>query len=163
MKKLFLTLLAVVPIFCAAGIYYVDKAYFLCPIGYAGDIQIRADGRGNGFFAAPRNGRRLHRGIDLYAAVGTPVYAARSGMVTVVRDEKRGMGQYVVIRHSMRLITLYGHLSGIAVARNTFVRQGTLVGWVGKTGNANSPLMQPHLHFEVRENGFPQDPLEYLE
>jgi len=84
-------------------------------------------------------------------------------MVMVTRDEKRGMGKYVVIKHPGNLITLYGHLSDIYVYRYEFVRQGTLIGRVGKTGNARSSAIQPHLHFEVRKNGLPQDPLDYLQ
>ncbi|MGE5197770.1 MAG: M23 family metallopeptidase [Deltaproteobacteria bacterium] len=156
-------LLFAVPVYLIAGIYFLDKECFLCPLEYKGTIIIRADSRGNGFFASPRNGHRTHRGIDLSAPIGTPVLAARSGIVSVVRDEKLGMGKYVVIKHLGNMTTLYGHLSQIDVSEYQFIRQGTIIGRVGKTGNANSPAMQPHLHFEVKEGGVPQDPLDYLD
>jgi len=72
------------------------------------------------------------------------------------------MGNYVVIRHSLNLVSIYGHLSQIFVTKNQFVRQGGIIGSVGKTGNARHPGIQPHLHFEIKKNGIPQDPLEYL-
>ena len=162
MKKLLLFLLLVIPIYLACSIYFLDKDYFLCPIEYQGDILIRADSKGNGLFASSRRGRRMHRGLDLFAPLGTPVFASRSGIITVARDEKKGMGKYVVIKHPGHLITLYGHLSYIYVRKYEFVRQGALIGRVGKTGNARSSAIQPHLHFEIRKGGIPQDPLDYL-
>ena len=162
MKKLLLFLLLALPVYLAASIYFLDKDYFLSPIEYQGDILIRSDSKGDGLFASSRKGRRMHQGLDLFAAVGSPVFASRSGIVTATRDEKRGMGKYIVIRHAAGLITLYGHLSDIYVHKYEFIRQGTLIGRVGKTGNANSAAIQPHLHFEVRKNGIPQDPFEYL-
>ena len=163
MKKLWLFLLLALPLYLAVSICFLDKDYFLSPIEYQGDILIRSDSKGNGLFASSRKGRRMHRGLDLFAPVGSPVFASRSGMVVVTRDEKRGMGKYVVIRHPGKLTTLYGHLSEIYVHRYEFVRQGALIGRVGKTGNARSSAIQPHLHFEVRKNSLPQDPLDYLQ
>ncbi|MDD4980213.1 MAG: M23 family metallopeptidase [Candidatus Omnitrophica bacterium] len=162
MKKLFLFLLLFLLGYIVLSFYFLDKCYFLCPIEYKGDIVIRHDSRGNGFFAAQRNGRRIHEGIDLYAEVGTPVLASRSGVVVAARKSK-GMGNFVIVRHNSRIITIYGHLSKIFVRRNEFVSQGEVIGSVGKTGNANSPDIKPHLHFEVRKNGRPQDPWEYLQ
>src|SRR3989338_7024791 len=123
---------------------------------------IRSDGKGGGFFAAERSGRRLHEGIDLYAAMGTPVLAARSGRVSSAK-ENRGMGKYVVLRHWGNISTIYGHLSQIMVRENQFVRRSEVIGLAGKTGNANYRDIQPHLHFEVRKDGVPVDPSEYLE
>jgi murein DD-endopeptidase MepM/ murein hydrolase activator NlpD len=73
------------------------------------------------------------------------------------------MGNFVVIRHWDNLATIYGHLAQIYVTEGDFVRQGQVIGAVGKTGNANYRDIQPHLHFEVRKSGIPQDPIEYLE
>jgi murein DD-endopeptidase MepM/ murein hydrolase activator NlpD len=163
MKKLFLFLLFILPVYLTVSIYFLDKDYFLCPVEYQGDILIRSDSKGNGLFASSRKGNRMHQGLDLFAEVGSPVFASRSGMVVVTRDEKRGMGKYVVIRHPGKLITLYGHLCEIYVHKYELVRQGSLIGRVGKTGNARSDAIQPHLHFEVRKNGIPQDPMDYLQ
>ena len=162
MKKSLLFLLIVLPIFLLISLYFLDKQYFICPIEYKRDIVIRSDRRGDGLFAANRNGRRVHEGIDLFAAIGTPVLASRSGRV-IAAKKNQGMGKYVIIKHPDSIVTIYGHLSKIYVGKNQFVQQGQIIGSVGKTGNANFRDIQPHLHFEVRKNGIPQDPLEYLE
>lgn len=162
MKKILLFLLIIIPIFLLVSLYFLDKSYFLCPIEYKNDIIIRCDSRGDGLFAAERNGNRFHEGVDLYAPVGTPVYASRSGKV-ISAKRSRGMGNYIIIRHAGDIITIYGHLSKIYIAFGEFVRQGDIIGAVGKTGNADFRDIQPHLHFEVRKNGIPQDPLEYLQ
>jgi murein DD-endopeptidase MepM/ murein hydrolase activator NlpD len=161
-KKILLFLFIALPVYLIISIHFLDKTYFLCPIEYQRDIVIRCDSRGNGFFGADRNGNRLHQGIDLFAEVGTPVLASRSGIVIAAR-RSRGMGNYVILRHPGGITTIYGHLSRFNVNKNEFVRQGQIIGAVGKTGNANYRNIQPHLHLEVRKNGVPQEPLEYLE
>jgi murein DD-endopeptidase MepM/ murein hydrolase activator NlpD len=162
MKKFLLVLLIALPIYLSYSLYFLDKTYFLCPIEYEGDLLVRNDNRGDGFFGASRNGKRLHQGIDFLADIGTPVLASRSGRVACA-TQNRGMGKYIVIQHPAGLVTIYGHLSQIFVAKNNFVRQGEVIGAVGKTGNANYRDILPHLHFEVRKDGIPQDPQEYLE
>jgi murein DD-endopeptidase MepM/ murein hydrolase activator NlpD len=134
---------------------------FICPIEYEGDWVIRADSRGDGVFGAPRNGRRLHEGLDLYAPIGEPVYAAKSGVVSAARYT-RGMGNYVVIRHFGGDKSIYGHLSRLEVKKGQWVMRGKLIGAVGKTGNASNRNIQPHLHFELRREGEPVDPEKYL-
>ncbi|MDD5156280.1 MAG: M23 family metallopeptidase [Candidatus Omnitrophica bacterium] len=162
MKKLLLFLLLFLAAYLSASLYFSDKKYFLCPIKYSGDILVRSDSQGDGFFGAARNGNRTHRGLDLLAEVGAPVFASRLGMVVVSTNERNGMGRYVIIRHLGNLTTLYGHLSEVYVHKYQLVRQGALIGRTGKTGNARSRAMQPHLHFEVKKNGVPQDPMDYL-
>ncbi|MCX5703725.1 MAG: M23 family metallopeptidase [Candidatus Omnitrophica bacterium] len=162
MKKLLSFLLIVLPVYLVFSLYFLDKDYFLCPIKYQRDIVVRSDLRGNGLFAAERSGRRLHKGLDLFAVIDTQILASRSGRV-IAATQNNGMGKYVILQHANNLTTLYGHLSKIYVAKNEFVRQGEVIASVGKTGNANSPDIQPHLHFEVRKDGIPQDPLEYLQ
>jgi len=163
MKKILLLLLIILPACLMLGLYFLDKTYFLCPIEYKGGIFVRCDSRGDGFFDSPRSGNRLHEGIDLFARIGAPVLAVRSGKVLVSKEQHKGMGNYIVIRHPDNLVTIYGHLSRIYVKRGRWVRQGEVIGEVGKTGNANYSDIQPHLHFEVREEGIPNDPLEYLQ
>lgn len=86
----------------------------------------------------------FHTGLDLGAPMGTPVLAAQSGQV-VAADNMGGYGLAVVVENaSTRERNLYGHLSGIAVQPGTQVNQGTVLGWVGSTGNSTGP----HLHFE---------------
>ena len=161
MKKILLLSLFILPVFLVGALYYLDRAYFLCPIQYTRDVIIRNDSRGEGFFAAQRNGVRTHRGLDLFAQIGTPVLAARAGRVAVA-NQNNGMGKYVIIGHPDNMSTLYGHLSSIAVRNNEFVRQGQIIGRVGKTGNAGFRDIQPHLHFEVKVKGVAEDPLKYL-
>ena len=161
MKKILLFLLITLPIYLVVSLYFLDKEYFICPIDYKKDILIRCDGRGNGFFAADRSGNRLHEGLDFLAVIGTPVRASRSGKVASA-DKNRGMGNYVIIKHPGRVVTVYGHLLRAYVTKGKFVRQGEIIAEVGKTGNANYANIEPHLHFEVRKDGMPQDPLEYL-
>jgi murein DD-endopeptidase MepM/ murein hydrolase activator NlpD len=162
MKKILLILLIVLPLYLAAGLYFLDKSYLLSPIEYKVKIVIRSDSMGDGVFASPRNGGRLHQGIDLLAPLGSPVFAARSGVVAAATSSK-GMGNFVIIQHPGSIVTIYGHLQDIYAEKNALVRQGELIGSVGKTGNANYRNMQPHLHFELRKNGVPQDPLLYLQ
>ena len=162
MKKILLFLLIVLPFYLFINLYFLDKEYFLCPIKYQGDMVIRSDRRGSGFFGADRNGNRMHQGVDFLAKIGTPVLASRSGKV-IDAKHTRGMGNYIIIRHRDDIVTIYGHLYNIYVNKGNFLRQGDVIASVGKTGNANYRDIQPHLHFEVRKNGVPQDPLEYLE
>ncbi len=162
MKKALVSLLLVFAIYIVVSLFYLDKYSFLCPINYQGDFSIRSDSMGSGSFGTRRSGRRMHQGIDLLAEVGDSVSAARSGLV-VKAKYNRGMGNYVIIRHSPSLVTIYGHLHKICVRQNQFVRQGDIIGLVGKTGNANYSNMLAHLHFEIRENGTPRDPLKYLD
>ncbi len=168
MKKIFIFLLSGLAVYLIINLYYLDRHYFLCPIEYKNDIIIRSDTRGDGSFYAGRNGRRVHEGVDFFAQIGTPVVAARSGRVALSRaiinkNIQTGSGNYIILKHPGNLITVYAHLLEVYVRKNNFVRQGQLIGRVGKTGNANYRDMQPHLHFEIRKNGMPQDPLDYLQ
>lgn len=168
MKKILLFCFCVILVYLLISLYFLDKHYFLCPIEYKQGAVIRCDSRGDGFFAARRNGHRVHEGIDLFAEIGTPVKACRFGRVVLSRviankNKKTGSGNYIIIRHQGNIISVYAHLLEVYVQKGDFVRQGELIGAVGKTGNANYPDIQPHLHFEVRKDGIPQDPQEYLE
>jgi murein DD-endopeptidase MepM/ murein hydrolase activator NlpD len=99
----------------------------------------------------------LHPGIDLGAPVGTPIHAAGTGTV-VWCGWMSGYGNLVMIDHHNGLATAYGHQSRIAVGCNQEVTAGQVIGYVGSTGYSTGP----HLHFEVRLNGTPVDPLGYL-
>jgi murein DD-endopeptidase MepM/ murein hydrolase activator NlpD len=100
---------------------------------------------------------RMHEGIDLGAAYGTPIHAAAAGTV-IYAGWMEGYGNLVIIDHGGGLATAYGHQSSIAVANGQSVSQGQVIGYVGSTGHSTGP----HLHFEVRVNGAPVDPLGYL-
>jgi murein DD-endopeptidase MepM/ murein hydrolase activator NlpD len=100
---------------------------------------------------------RMHQGIDIGVPYGTPIHAAAAGTVIYCGWEE-GYGNFVVIDHGGNLATAYGHQSQIAVACGQHVNQGDVIGYVGCTGHC----FGPHLHFEVRVDGNPVDPLGYL-
>ena len=101
--------------------------------------------------------RRLHAGIDIDKDSGDAVYASAAGRV--VRAEWcSGYGNCVVIDHGNGLATLYAHLSRIQTSIGASVARGARIGEVGSTGQSTGP----HLHFEVRVNGAPVDPMPYL-
>ena len=161
MKKILLIIFILLSVSVFLRIASMDKQYFICPIEYKSGIIIRNDLGGDGEFASSRSGRRLHKGVDLLADEGKPVLAAKSGKV-VSATQNRGMGKYIIIRHNNNIISIYGHLSKILVRKNDRVRQGQIIGNVGRTGNARYRRIYSHLHFEIRKNGIPQDPLEYI-
>jgi len=99
---------------------------------------------------------RMHEGIDIGVPCGTPIHAAASGTV-IYSGWMDGYGNFVVIDHGNGLATAYGHQSAIYVSGGS-VSQGQSIGAVGSTGNSTGC----HLHFEVRVNGNPVDPLGYL-
>ncbi len=100
---------------------------------------------------------RMHEGIDIAAAFGTPNRAAASGTI-IHAGWLGGYGNLVVIDHGNGLATAYAHASSILVGVGQQVAQGETVSLVGSTGNSSGP----HLHFEVRVNGAAVDPLLYL-
>jgi murein DD-endopeptidase MepM/ murein hydrolase activator NlpD len=101
--------------------------------------------------------RRLHSGIDLRASSGTPIKAAAPGEV-VFAGWRGGYGNCTIVDHGGGVATLYAHQSALKVAPGDEVSRGQVIGAAGATGNATGP----HLHFEVRVNGVPVDPLPYL-
>ncbi|HBP00302.1 TPA: peptidoglycan DD-metalloendopeptidase family protein [Candidatus Woesearchaeota archaeon] len=105
-----------------------------------------------------------HSGIDLPVNVGTPVVAAGPGYVAWTK-QGTGYGNYVMIIHTNGIATLYAHLSKILVEPEQFITRGQVVGLSGgKPGMPGAGLSTgPHLHFEVRKDGIPTNPLDYLE
>jgi murein DD-endopeptidase MepM/ murein hydrolase activator NlpD len=104
-----------------------------------------------------------HSGIDIPTPQGTPVGSAAPGYVAWTRTG-RLYGNYVMVVHTNGVATLYAHLSKISVAQDQFVARGSVIGLSGgMPGTAGAGLSTgPHLHFEVRENGIPVNPLGYL-
>jgi len=100
---------------------------------------------------------RMHEGIDIGASYGSAIHAAASGTIIYCGWES-GYGNLTVIDHGGNLATAYGHQSSIAVTCGQQVSQGQVIGYVGSTGHSTGP----HLHFEVRINGAPVDPMGYL-
>lgn len=100
---------------------------------------------------------RMHEGIDIAVGTGTPVHAAAAGTV-VYAGWMSGYGNIVVIDHGNGLSTSYAHNSSLVVAHGATVGRGFVVALAGSTGHSTGP----HVHFEVRVNGVPVDPLGYL-
>jgi murein DD-endopeptidase MepM/ murein hydrolase activator NlpD len=120
------------------------------------------DGTLEGGFGGRRNpfggpGWEFHSGQDIEAPWGAPVVAGASGKVSFV-GWQNGYGQLVVVDHGGGLTTRYGHLSHIDVELNQTVSRAQLLGKVGSTGRSTGP----HLHYEVRINDQPVNPLQYL-
>jgi peptidoglycan hydrolase-like protein with peptidoglycan-binding domain len=159
-----------------------QRAYGLSADGVAGPVTIAAlrSGRGsrrtvpvaNGAirllrpvpgrigdrFGAPRSGGRTHTGLDFPVDHGTRVGAAGAGVTEFAGWNTGGYGNLVVIRHGLGYTTWYAHLSTITTWKGEQVKGGTRIGYVGSTGNSTGP----HLHFELRQEAVPVDPLPYL-
>jgi murein DD-endopeptidase MepM/ murein hydrolase activator NlpD len=113
----------------------------------------------NGSVTSPYGPRwgRMHTGIDINGYYGQPVVATKEGQV-VMSSSYSGYGNTVVVDHGGGYATLYAHLSSFNVSTGSYVEQGKVVGYVGCTGSCTGD----HLHFEVRINGDPVDPMPYL-
>ena len=122
-----------------------------------------------GYFLWPNRGklssrfgnrsRDNHKGIDISSPTGSHIYAADGGTVTFAGWDDGGYGYMVVIDHGNGYITYYAHCNEVLVNEGDRVSQGDLIAYVGNTGLSTGP----HLHFEVRLNGTPVNPLNYMD
>ncbi len=101
---------------------------------------------------------RMHNGIDMAAKKGTPIYATRTGVVTVASYQKGGAGYYVKINHNDGYSSIYMHMTHYIVKKGDFVTAGQIIGYVGSTGGSTGN----HLHFGISKNGKYVDPLKYI-
>ncbi|MXO96788.1 peptidoglycan DD-metalloendopeptidase family protein [Erythrobacter aquimaris] len=102
--------------------------------------------------------RRMgHKGVDLAAPTGTPIYATADGVVSKA-ERFSSYGKFVSIEHGARIQTRYAHMSRIAVSDGARVKKGDLIGYVGSTGRSTGP----HLHYEVRIDGEAVNPVPYM-
>jgi len=106
----------------------------------------------------PTRTRTHHAGIDIAGKAGDPIRAAADGRVVHIADNAR-YGLLVVVEHDGGYATWYAHASDLYVAKGDVVTRGQVLALVGESGNARGT----HLHFEVRRNGRPVDPLPFLE
>ncbi len=123
---------------------------------------------GTGNFAMPANGEltssfgrrwgRAHQGMDVGAAVGTPIYASDNGRVIVSEYNDGGYGYMISIDHNNGYVTNYAHCSELLVSEGDVVAKGDLIARVGNTGRSTGP----HLHFEIRKDGKAQNPANYV-
>ena len=102
--------------------------------------------------------KRMHNGIDLAAAQGTPIYATRAGKVTTCSYQAGGAGNYVSINHLDGFSSIYMHMTHYVVSPGQSVSQGQLIGYVGNTGLSTGP----HLHFGISYAGTYVNPLAYV-
>jgi murein DD-endopeptidase MepM/ murein hydrolase activator NlpD len=134
----------------------------------SGDFPIR---QGSGSLIWPVNGPitgafgeqrpgHIHAGVDIAAPIGTPIHAADDGRVVLMQGvgASGGYGNYTCVQHSASLSTCYAHQSQFGTSVGAAVNKGQVIGLVGNTGNS----FGAHLHFEVRVNGAPVNPLGYL-
>ena len=134
---------------------------------FAGDLPVR---RGSGSMVWPVNGAlssgfgprwgRLHAGIDISAPEGTPIHAADGGRVVLIQGtgSSGGYGNYTCVQHTATMSTCYAHQSRFGTRLGASVGKGQVIGYVGNTGHS----FGAHLHFEVRINGQPVNPMGYL-
>ena len=103
----------------------------------------------------------MHEGIDIAAPKGTPIHAAANGLIVASSSSLKGYsgyGRIIIIDHGKGIRTLYAHNSKNRVKSGSCIRTGEIIGEVGSTGNSTGN----HLHFEVRKNGRPVNPSNYL-
>ena len=136
----------------AQGVTIVSEKGFKWP-SYATTITSLFGSRTHPVTGRPNN----HTGVDIAAAGGTDIWAAKSGVV-LTSTYNSSYGNYVVISHANGESTLYAHMSKRLVSEGDKVTQGQTIGLVGTTGSSTGN----HLHFEVRLNGQRQDPLNYF-
>ncbi len=111
-----------------------------------------------GYRTHPISGtRKLHRGVDIGAPMGSNVLAAEAGTVTTA-GWNNSYGYYITINHGSGYVTLYAHNSKLLVSKGDKVTKGQVIAKCGSTGNSTGP----HIHFEVRVNGQLQNPMNYL-
>ena len=100
----------------------------------------------------------MHEGVDMSAAKGTPIYAAKAGKVTTTSYQAGGAGYYVSINHGDGFASIYMHMTHYIVRPGQYVSTGQVIGYVGSTGGSTGP----HLHFGISYNGTYVNPLNYI-
>lgn len=98
-----------------------------------------------------------HNGVDFGAGFNSKIYAADMGEV-IIAEYSNSFGNFVIIKHANNMSTVYGHLSQISVQQGDQVQKGDIIGYSGSTGRSTGP----HLHYEVRNDGIPVNPADYL-
>lgn len=113
---------------------------------------------GFGYRRSPFTGlKTFHKGVDISAPIGTPIIAPADGVVIFV-GRQDNYGKMLVIQHGYGITTRYGHISNTSLKVGNNVKRGYQVATVGNTGRSTGP----HLHYEVRLNGIPTDPIKYF-
>jgi murein DD-endopeptidase MepM/ murein hydrolase activator NlpD len=111
-----------------------------------------------GYRTSPFTGKReFHKGLDISAPKGTPIYAPAKGKINFV-GRHSGYGLTIGVSHGSGINTKYAHLHSVAVKKGQTVTRGELIAYVGNSGRSTGP----HLHYEVRLNGVPVNPSRYI-
>lgn len=111
-----------------------------------------------GYRKSPFTGKReFHKGLDICAKKGTPIYATADGVVTFA-GKKGFMGRMITIDHGYGMITRYGHADNLLKKKGDKVKRGEIIAKVGNTGRSTGP----HVHYEVKVNGVPVNPQKYI-
>ncbi|MEO0123770.1 MAG: M23 family metallopeptidase [candidate division WOR-3 bacterium] len=114
--------------------------------------------RGFGYAHDPFTGTmRMHEGIDIAAPVGTPIIATADGVVRKINN-KRDFGVVIEISHSEGFETIYAHCQNPAVRQGQSIKRGDIIAYVGTSGKTTGP----HLHYEIRIDGVPVNPIDYI-
>ena len=125
-----------------------------------GKMMWPVDGKISSYFGI--RGKRKHQGIDIPMPAGTPIRAAKNGVVARTGNNStigfRGYGNFVMLDHGGNLRTFYAHCSSVAVVEGQRIMQGQIIAYVGNTGRSTAN----HLHFEVRVNNVQVNPIPYL-
>ena len=129
----------------------------LPPVGDAPAFAWPVSGKVVSDFGATADGGK-NDGINIAAAMQTPIHASASGTVTYAGDELKNYGNLVLVKHSGGYTTAYAHADRLLVSRGDFVARGQVIGYLGQTGDVSSP----QLHFELRSGTTPVNPHSYL-
>ena len=137
---------------------YETKIPSIAPIAPKDILNKKFSANGFGMHEHPiHKERKFHKGVDLVAKIGTPIFATADGLVSKVESAKGGYGKHIIIDHDREYSSLYGHMDSYIVNEGDKVSQGDQIGFVGATGLATSP----HLHYEVRLRDKAVDPIDY--
>lgn len=136
-----------------------SKKLFKSPLKFINPMSRASFRSGFGFRKHPMGGgTRFHRGVDISAPSGSPVYAAADGKVSFA-GRNGGYGKCIRISHKNSYKTFYAHLSKILVKSGEYIEQGDVIGYEGNTGQSTGP----HLHFEIMKGRVPVDPTKYID
>ena len=105
-----------------------------------------------------KNTVKMHEGIDLAGAIGTNIRSSGDGVVKTAESSRGGYGNEIIVDHGFGYTTRYAHLSKILVSRGQKVTRGEIIGKLGSTGKSTGP----HLHYEVRKNNIPLNPINFF-
>jgi murein DD-endopeptidase MepM/ murein hydrolase activator NlpD len=106
----------------------------------------------------PQSGGTINEGINIAAKKGTQVKVAQDGLITYVGQDIKGYGNIILVQHKNNWVSAYAHLDTVVVKKGQLVKGGSVIGTIGVSGGVS----QPQLHFELRKDIKPMDPLNYL-